>query len=88
MLSLINLRISLYFVDYDKLGVCSKNIGIVITGVSKVDIDTQKDLVTVKGTMDAKALQPYLKEKLKRGVEIVPPKKDGDKKEGEKGFKR
>ncbi|KAL5704924.1 hypothetical protein ACHQM5_023282 [Ranunculus cassubicifolius] len=49
-------------------------------GVSKVDIDTPKDLVTVKGTMDVKALLPYLKEKLKRGVEVVPPKKEGEKK--------
>ncbi|KAL5716992.1 hypothetical protein ACHQM5_010085 [Ranunculus cassubicifolius] len=50
-------------------------------GVTKVDIDTEKDLVTVKGTMDMKALQPYLKEKLKRGVEIVPPKKEEKKEE-------
>lgn len=57
-------------------------------GVHAVDIDTQKDLVTVKGTMDVKALQPYLKEKLKRGVDIVPPKKEGgDKKEGGGGEK-
>lgn len=59
--------------------------------------DSEKDLVTVKGTMDMKDLLPYLKEKLKRTVEVVPPKKDdgggdkkakegggGDKKDGEK----
>ncbi|RWR91587.1 heavy metal-associated isoprenylated plant protein 3 isoform X1 [Cinnamomum micranthum f. kanehirae] len=52
-------------------------------GVEHVAVDPQKDLVTVKGTMDAKTLLEYLKEKLKRGVEIVQPKKDdggGDKK--------
>ncbi|PKI65117.1 hypothetical protein CRG98_014431 [Punica granatum] len=46
-----------------------------------------KDLVAVTGTMDVKELAPYLKQKLKRGIEVVPPpaKKDGggaDKKEG------
>lgn len=48
-----------------------------------VAMDLQKDLVTVKGTMDVKTLPGYLKEKLKRNVEIVPPKKEeggGDKK--------
>ncbi|KAK1261076.1 hypothetical protein QJS04_geneDACA002130 [Acorus gramineus] len=54
-----------------------------IKGVQHVAIDSQKDLVTVKGTMDVKELPLYLKEKLKRGVEVVPPKKDdgGEKKE-------
>ncbi|KAK1266376.1 hypothetical protein QJS04_geneDACA000207 [Acorus gramineus] len=59
-----------------------------IKGVQHVGIDAQKDLVTVKGTMDAKELAAYLKEKLKRGVEVVPPaKKDdgGEKKEKKEG---
>lgn len=42
-------------------------------------IDKQKDTVTVKGTMDAKALAEVLKERLKRPVEIVPPKKEKEK---------
>lgn len=57
-----------------------------------MDIDTKKDLVTVKGTMDAKTLAQNLKEKLKRQVEIVPPKKEkegggevGEKKDGNGG---
>ncbi|KAI3917160.1 hypothetical protein MKX01_003609 [Papaver californicum] len=57
-------------------------------GVDSSTIDSQKDLVTVKGTMDAKVLTAYLKEKLKRPVDVFPPKKDdgkgkdgGDKKE-------
>ncbi|KAI3955631.1 hypothetical protein MKW92_047959 [Papaver armeniacum] len=57
-------------------------------GVDSSTIDAQKDLVTVKGTMDAKVLTAYLKEKFKRPVDVVPPKKDdgkgkdgGDKKE-------
>ncbi|CAN4121503.1 unnamed protein product [Withania somnifera] len=55
-----------------------------IDGVEEVKVDSEKDLVTVKGTMDLKDLIPYLKDKLKRNVEIVPPKKDdggGEKKE-------
>ncbi|XP_023540630.1 heavy metal-associated isoprenylated plant protein 5-like isoform X2 [Cucurbita pepo subsp. pepo] len=48
-----------------------------INGVQSVNLDGGKDLVTVKGTMDVKQLQPYLKDKLKRTVEIVvPPKKE------------
>ena len=56
-------------------------------GVDKVDIDAGKDLVTVNGTMDAKVLVPYLTEKLRRSVVVVPPKKDegGDKKPKEGG---
>ncbi|KAM3341208.1 heavy metal-associated isoprenylated plant protein 3 isoform X1 [Capsicum galapagoense] len=58
-----------------------------IDGVEDVKIDSKKDLVTVKGTMDLKELIPYLKDKLKRNVEIVPPKKEGggEKKEKEGG---
>ncbi|KAK6147051.1 hypothetical protein DH2020_017963 [Rehmannia glutinosa] len=59
-----------------------------IDGVNSVTTDFQKDLVTVTGTMDVKELTAYLKEKLKRGVDIIPPKKDdggGDKKEKEGG---
>ncbi|XP_055812123.1 heavy metal-associated isoprenylated plant protein 6-like [Solanum dulcamara] len=59
-----------------------------IDGVEEVKVDSEKDLVTVKGTMDLKELIPYLKDKLKRNVEIVPPKKDdggGEKKEKEGG---
>lgn len=49
--------------------------------------DGAKDLVTVKGTMDVKDLAPYLKEKLKRTVEVVPPKKEegGEKKDKQGG---
>jgi len=48
-------------------------------------IDKEKETVTVKGTMDVKALAENLMEKLRRKVEVVPPKKEkeGDK-EGEK----
>ncbi|XP_038978193.1 heavy metal-associated isoprenylated plant protein 3-like [Phoenix dactylifera] len=56
-----------------------------IKGVEHVSIDALKDLVTVKGTMDVKSLPAILKEKLKRCVEIIQPKKDdgggGEKKE-------
>ncbi|XP_022963435.1 heavy metal-associated isoprenylated plant protein 3-like [Cucurbita moschata] len=55
-------------------------------GVNGITIDGQKDLVTVKGTMDGKDLATYLKGKFNRSVEVVPPKKEataaaGDKKE-------
>ncbi|KAK7277509.1 hypothetical protein RJT34_22523 [Clitoria ternatea] len=53
-------------------------------GVESVNCDASKDLVTVKGTMEVKDLVPYLSEKLKRNVEVVPPKNEGDKKEKEK----
>ncbi|CAK9182614.1 unnamed protein product, partial [Ilex paraguariensis] len=65
-----------------------------VDGVDSVTVDPAKDLVTVKGTMDVKDLTPYLKEKLKRSIEVVPPKKEGggekkggggDKKEGAGG---
>ncbi|XWS43560.1 hypothetical protein CRYUN_Cryun16bG0114500 [Craigia yunnanensis] len=53
-------------------------------GVQSVNVDGAKDLVTLKGAMDVKNLVPYLKEKLKRSVDVVPPKKDdaGEKKDG------
>ncbi|KAL0375039.1 UNVERIFIED_CONTAM: Heavy metal-associated isoprenylated plant protein 5 [Sesamum radiatum] len=56
-----------------------------IDGVNSVKTDLQKDLVTVTGTMNVN-FTAYLKEKLKKDIEIVPPKKDdggGDKKEKE-----
>ncbi|XP_052174461.1 heavy metal-associated isoprenylated plant protein 3-like [Diospyros lotus] len=57
-------------------------------GVTSATIDGQKDLVTVTGTMAVKDLATFLKEKLKRGVEIVQPKKEaggGGKTEKEGG---
>lgn len=60
-----------------------------IKGVELVIIsDVGKDLVTVKGTMNVKELTPYLKDKLRRSVDIVPPKneeKKDDKKEKSEG---
>ncbi|XVE59041.1 hypothetical protein DITRI_Ditri05aG0013000 [Diplodiscus trichospermus] len=56
-------------------------------GVHELKVDKQKELVTVKGTMDVKALAKDLKDKLKKKVEIVPPKKekDGNNEGGENG---
>lgn len=55
-------------------------------GVESVNIDGGKDLVMVKGTMDAKEMVSFLTEKLKRKVEVVPPKKEDVKnKENDKG---
>ncbi|XP_039014847.1 heavy metal-associated isoprenylated plant protein 3-like [Hibiscus syriacus] len=47
-------------------------------GVHELKVDRQKEVVTVKGTMDVKALAGALKDKLKKNVEIVAPKKDKD----------
>ncbi|CAL5194064.1 unnamed protein product [Lathyrus oleraceus] len=51
-----------------------------IKGVESVNIDGGKDLVTIKGTIDAKEIVPYLTEKLKRDVEVIQPKKEEDNK--------
>ncbi|KAK9079382.1 hypothetical protein SSX86_001053 [Deinandra increscens subsp. villosa] len=61
---------------------CSQKIKRIISkidGVELVKPDGTKNLVTVKGTMNTKDLIPYLKEKLKRNVDIVPSKKEEDK---------
>lgn len=56
------------------------------TGVETVNLDGDKDLVTAKGTMDVKEFVEYLKQKLKRNIEVVnPTKKDEEKKEKEGG---
>ncbi|XP_039013412.1 heavy metal-associated isoprenylated plant protein 6-like isoform X1 [Hibiscus syriacus] len=54
-----------------------------VDGVQSVNVDGAKDLATVKGTMDVKDLVPYLQQKLRRNVDVVPPKKDdaGEKKD-------
>ncbi|CAA7410601.1 unnamed protein product [Spirodela intermedia] len=62
-----------------------------VNGVEAVVIDRKKEEVTVKGTMDAKALPEYLKQKLKRSVSVVGPKKDdggGEKKKEGGGEKK
>ncbi|CAN4126182.1 unnamed protein product [Withania somnifera] len=60
-----------------------------IKGVQQVNIESEKDLVTVKGMMDINKLTPYLTKKLKQNVEFVPLKQgkdgDNDKKEKESG---
>lgn len=48
-------------------------------GVQEMSIDKEKETVTVKGSMDVKALVESLKERLKRKVEVVPPKKEKEK---------
>ncbi|KAJ0098295.1 hypothetical protein Patl1_22192 [Pistacia atlantica] len=54
-------------------------------GVLSMTVDKQKELVTIQGIMDAKALAQTLKERLKRPVEIVPPKKENEEKESNVG---
>ncbi|XP_013616242.1 PREDICTED: uncharacterized protein LOC106322686 isoform X1 [Brassica oleracea var. oleracea] len=61
-------------------------------GVNGLTMDKEKQLLTVKGTMDVKKLADTLSEKLKRKVEIVPPakkdKENGKGKENESGDKK
>ncbi|KAL0390558.1 UNVERIFIED_CONTAM: Heavy metal-associated isoprenylated plant protein 3 [Sesamum calycinum] len=49
-------------------------------GYQDIKIDTQKDLVTVTGSMDMKALAELLQKQLKKDVEIVPRKRMGRRK--------
>lgn len=67
----------------------SLSILMAFAGVHNMSIDKEKETVTVKGTMDVKALVETLSERLKRKVEVVPPKKEKDKEkdggEGEEG---
>ncbi|XP_057456095.1 heavy metal-associated isoprenylated plant protein 3-like isoform X2 [Lotus japonicus] len=60
-------------------------------GVEEMSMDKEKDTVTVKGTMEVKALVGNLTERLRKKVEVVPPKKDKDndnKEEGAGGGKK
>ena len=52
------------------------NFCCLIIGVESVIPDASKDLVLVKGTMNVNELVPYLKQKFKREVDVVLPKKD------------
>lgn len=45
-----------------------------------MNIDGGKELVMIKGTTEAKEIVPYLREKLKRDVEVIQPKKEDDNK--------
>ncbi|RXI04649.1 hypothetical protein DVH24_038923 [Malus domestica] len=61
---------------------CIKKIHKIVTktkGFNDMSVDKEKELVTVKGSMDMKVLAESLKEKLKRSVDIVPPKKEKEK---------
>ncbi|KAL4592150.1 hypothetical protein LXL04_005136 [Taraxacum kok-saghyz] len=58
-----------------------------IDGVESVKPENDKNLVTVKGTMNMKEVIPYLKEKLKRHVDLVPPKKEQNKSDDKKDEK-
>ncbi|GAB2235774.1 hypothetical protein Droror1_Dr00026215 [Drosera rotundifolia] len=60
---------------------CAQKIKRIVSkyeGVQDVNVDLQKDVIIVKGTMNMEELLPYLNTKLKRTVDIAPPpKKDG-----------
>uniref|UniRef100_A0A7N0U7M1 HMA domain-containing protein n=1 Tax=Kalanchoe fedtschenkoi TaxID=63787 RepID=A0A7N0U7M1_KALFE len=58
---------------------CCERIRHIITktkGVHTVEMDRQKDVVTVRGAVDPKVVQARLKKKMKRSAEILPAKKD------------
>ncbi|XP_042014864.1 heavy metal-associated isoprenylated plant protein 3-like isoform X2 [Salvia splendens] len=54
-------------------------------GYRDMQIDKQKEMVTVTGALDMKALAEVLKKHLKREVQIVAAKKETEKKESENG---
>ncbi|KAF3640310.1 hypothetical protein FXO38_22198 [Capsicum annuum] len=61
-----------------------ENLQIVTKFKGHKEMKVDKDLVTVTGSMDMKALAEMLKKHLKKEVELVPPKKEGGEKK-EKG---
>ncbi|XP_073022899.1 heavy metal-associated isoprenylated plant protein 3 [Primulina eburnea] len=70
---------------------CIQKICKIVTktkGYQDMKIDRQKELITVTGAMDMKALAEILKKNLKKNVEIVPAKKEGEKKESGGGDKK
>ncbi|KAH7864465.1 hypothetical protein Vadar_029863 [Vaccinium darrowii] len=54
-------------------------------GFHDMSVDEEKNLITVKGAIDMKALAESLKVKLKKPVEIVPPKKEKEKDKDKNG---
>ncbi|XP_019188943.1 PREDICTED: heavy metal-associated isoprenylated plant protein 3-like [Ipomoea nil] len=56
-------------------------------GYLEMKVDPEKDLVTVTGKMNVKAMVEDLKKHLKKNVEIVPPKKEKGGKENAGGEK-
>lgn len=50
-----------------------------MAGVESVAIDASKDQVSVTGVVEMKELISFLKDKIKRNVEVVPSRKGGDK---------
>ncbi|XP_076899360.1 heavy metal-associated isoprenylated plant protein 3-like [Bidens hawaiensis] len=71
---------------------CIRKIHKLVTktkGYMDMSLDKTKDLVAVKGAIDMKLLAEALQHKLKRAVEIVPGKKEGDgEKKGGGGEKK
>ncbi|KAL6638312.1 hypothetical protein ACP70R_025884 [Stipagrostis hirtigluma subsp. patula] len=59
-----------------------------IKGVKEVTVDSRTEQVTVKGTMDAKALPDVLRGKLKREVAVVAPSPAKKKESGAGGEKK
>ncbi|KAL6638589.1 hypothetical protein ACP70R_023700 [Stipagrostis hirtigluma subsp. patula] len=59
-----------------------------IKGVKEVTVDSRTEQVTVKGTMDAKALPDVLRGKLKREVAVVAPSSAKKKESGAGGEKK
>ncbi|GAA0184625.1 hypothetical protein LIER_31913 [Lithospermum erythrorhizon] len=48
-------------------------------GYQEMKVDKQKDMITVTGAMDMKALAENVKKHMRKNVEIIPSKKDGEK---------
>lgn len=50
-----------------------------MAGIESVAVDASKDQVSVTGVVDMKELVSYLKDKIRRNVEVVPTRKGVDK---------
>ncbi|GLJ41368.1 hypothetical protein SUGI_0856180 [Cryptomeria japonica] len=57
-------------------------------GVQTAESDLKNNTFSVKGTMDPNKLAVYLNKKTKKHVEVVPQKKEGEKKEDKKEDKK
>ncbi|CAN8247208.1 unnamed protein product [Cochlearia groenlandica] len=69
---------------------CTKKIHKTISktkGVYEVKMDKEKEVVTVTGTMDTKAVTENLKRKLKKTVQVLPEKKKNKNKNKEENSK-
>ncbi|XP_021817119.1 heavy metal-associated isoprenylated plant protein 3-like [Prunus avium] len=69
----------------DKCNATLVDVSAATTGCDSIVLDQKKKLMTVRGSMDVQTLAERLREKLKKPVEIVRPKKKNGGNEGNDG---